>query len=59
MQDFSGGPEVKNPPCNAGDASSIPGRGTKIPRAMKQLGPHAAATEAACSAACVTAREPE
>ena len=29
--DFSGGPVVKNPPSNAGDASSIPGQGTKIP----------------------------
>ena len=57
--DSPGGPEVKNPPCNAGDASLIPGQGTKIPRAMKQLSPHAATTEAACSEACVTTREPE
>ena len=31
--DFPGGPMVKNPPSNAGDAGSIPGRGTKIPHA--------------------------
>ena len=29
--DFPGGPGVKNPPSNAGDTGSIPGRGTKIP----------------------------
>ena len=26
----TGGPVVKNPPCNPGDAGSIPGQGTKI-----------------------------
>ena len=26
-QDFSGGPEVRNPPCSAGDVGSIPGPG--------------------------------
>ena len=31
--DFPGGTLVKNPPCNAGDAGSIPAWGTKIPRA--------------------------
>ena len=31
MRDFPGGPVVKNPPSNAGDSGSIPGRGTKIP----------------------------
>ena len=30
---FPGGPVVENPPCNAGDASSIPGLGTKVPYA--------------------------
>ena len=25
--DFPGGPEVKNPPCNAGDMGLIPGAG--------------------------------
>ena len=28
---------VKNLLCNAGDMSSIPGQGTKIPHAMGQL----------------------
>ena len=43
--DFPGGPVVKNPPSNAGDAGTIPGRGTKIPHAMRQLSLHAATTE--------------
>ena len=30
VSDFSGGPVVKNLPCNAGDPGSIPGQGTKI-----------------------------
>ena len=34
---FPGGPVVKNLPCNTGDAGSIPGRGSKIPHAMRQL----------------------
>ena len=34
-----GGPVVKNPPCNSGDAGSTPGWGTKIPHAMEQLIP--------------------
>ena len=38
--DFTGGPVVKNPPCNAGDAGSIPGRGTKVPHAVEQLSLH-------------------
>ena len=37
--DFPGGPVVKNPPSNAGDAGSIHGQGTKIPRAAGQLSP--------------------
>ena len=36
--DFPGSPVVKNPPYDAGDAGSISGWGTKIPRAMEQLG---------------------
>ena len=32
-RDFPGGPVVKNLPSNAGDAGSIPVRGTKIPHA--------------------------
>ena len=38
--DFPDGPVVKNPPCNAEDAGSIPDQGTKIPRATGQLSPH-------------------
>ena len=45
VRDFPGGPVVKNPSCNAGEAGSIPGRGTKIPRAVGQLSPRAATTE--------------
>ena len=36
---------VENPPCNAGDASLIPGQGTKIPHVVGQLSPCAATTE--------------
>ena len=32
---------VKNPPSNAGDVGSIPGRGTKIPHTSGQLSLHA------------------
>ena len=34
MKEFPGGPVVKNPPSNTGDVGSIPGQGTKIPRAV-------------------------
>ena len=37
LGDFPGGPVVKNPSSNAGDAGSIPGQGTKIPHAEGQL----------------------
>ena len=46
--DFPGGPVVKNSLCNAGDLSSIPGRGTKIPHATEQLNLGAATTEPRC-----------
>ena len=36
-RDFAGGPEVKNPPCNAGDVDLIPVQGTKIPHTEEQL----------------------
>ena len=36
-QEFSGGPVVKNPPCNAGDAGLIPDGRTKIPHGTEQL----------------------
>ena len=45
FHDFPGGSVVKNLPCNAGDAGSIPGQGTKIPRAVGQLSPSATTTE--------------
>ena len=35
FRDFPGGPVIKNPSSNAGDAGLIPGWGTKIPRAAK------------------------
>ena len=44
-RDFPGGTVFKNPPSNAGDAGSIPGRGTKIPHASEQLSLQATATE--------------
>ena len=34
-RDCPGGPGVKNPPSNAGDMGSIPGRGTKTPLAER------------------------
>ena len=37
FRDVPGGPVVKNPPSSAGDVGSIPGWGTKIPRAAGQL----------------------
>ena len=43
--DFPGGLVVKNPPYNAGEAGLIPGRGTKIPHAARQLSPRATTTE--------------
>ena len=51
QRDLSGGPVVKNPPSNAGDLGSIPGRGTKIPHAAGQLSPCNATTEPAHSEA--------
>ena len=39
---------VKNLPSNAGNAGSIPGRGTKIPHLVRQLSPCAAITESMC-----------
>ena len=47
FRDFPGGPVVKNPPSNAGDVGSIPGRGTKIPHAVGQLSPRTKSTELA------------
>ena len=46
---------VKNPPSNAGNMGSIPGRGTKIPHTSGQLSPHTTTVELAClnERACV------
>ena len=38
---------VNNPSCNAGDAGSIPGQGTKIPHAAGQLSPRVTTREPA------------
>ena len=46
LRDFPGGPVVKNLPSNAGDLGSIPGQGTKIPNAVRQLSPHSTTREA-------------
>ena len=55
LGNFPGGPVVKNPPSNAGNAGSIPGQGTKIPQATEQLSPCTRTTEFAClnQRACV------
>ena len=42
---------VKNPPSDAGDVGSIPGRGTKISHAVRQVSLSTAATEPMCSGA--------
>ena len=47
VQDFPGGPVLRNPPFNAGGAGSIPGWGTKIPYAEGKLTSCASATESA------------
>ena len=44
-QDFPGGTVVKNPPANAGDTGSSPGRG-RFPHATEQLRLCATTTEA-------------
>ena len=40
---------VENPPSNAGDMNLISGWGTKIPHAVGNLSPRAAAAEPVCS----------
>ena len=57
LGDFPGGPVVKNPTSNAGDANSIPDRGTKIPHAAGQLSPHTTTTEHMRSGACTLQRK--
>ena len=44
-RNFAGGPEVKNPPSNAGVTGLIPSGGTKISHASGQLSLHATTTE--------------
>ena len=61
-QDFPSSPMVKNPPCNAGDAGSTPGWGTKIPHAAMQLSLYTTTTEpthsgARCHNPCTTTRK--
>ena len=46
-RDFPSGPVVKNPTCNAEDAGSIPGQGTKIPHAIGRLSLHTTTRESA------------
>ena len=46
MTNISGGPVVKNLPCNAGYKHLIPGQGTKLPRVAEQLNPLTTPTEA-------------
>ena len=43
---FPGGSVVKNPPSNAGDMGSNPGRGIRIPHATRQVSPWTTTTEA-------------
>ena len=55
-----GGPVVKNLSCNAGDTSSIPVVGTRIPHVIEQLNPCSTTTEAhAVWSLQATARESE
>ena len=49
IQDFPGGPVVKNLPCNSEDTGSIPGQETKISGAAGQLRQYGETTEPACS----------
>ena len=51
LGDYTGGPVLKNPLCNAGDMGSIPGEGTKIPHATERLSPGTATTKPECSKA--------
>ena len=38
-REVPGDPEVKNPPCNAGETGMIPGPGPKTPHTARQLSP--------------------
>ena len=50
--DFPGGSVVKNPPCNAGVAGSIPGQGAEIPYAPEQINRHASTLPQLASLHC-------
>ena len=47
--DFPGGPVVKNMPRNARSVGSVPGRGTKVTHALRQLSLQDATTEPMCT----------
>ena len=51
LWDIAGGPVAKNLLSSAGDMVLIPGQETKVPHAMGQLSPCAAATKLVCSGA--------
>ena len=53
MRNLPGGPVVKNPSCNAGDAGLIPGWGNKIPHIVGQRSLHATTLSS-----CTTTGEP-
>ena len=55
--DFPGSPMIKDLSCNAGEAGSISGRGTKIPRTVEKPSLHATTTEPTGSGA--HAKQPE
>ena len=57
VRDFSGGPVVKNPSCNAEDTSVIPGWGTMIPHATEQLSSHTATTEPPATSPCAATED--
>ena len=57
-RDFPGGPALKNSPGNGEDMGSIPGEGTKILHASKQLSPHAEITWAKLGSPCATIKDP-
>ena len=59
VRDFSGGPVVKNPPCNAEDMSLIHGWGTMIPHATDQLSSHTATTEPPAMSPCAATEDLE
>ena len=52
LENFPGGPAIKNQPVNAGDTGLIPDLQTKILRATGKLRLQTAATERVCPRAC-------